>query len=59
MPDNSFDIVSKIEMPEVVNAVQQAAKELTTRFDLKDSKSTIELNEKELRSRSTRRTSSS
>ncbi len=49
MPDNSFDIVSKIEMPEVVNAVQQAAKELTTRFDLKDSKSTIELNEKELR----------
>ncbi|NWF83451.1 MAG: YajQ family cyclic di-GMP-binding protein [Bryobacteraceae bacterium] len=49
MPDNSFDIVSKVEMPEVVNAVQQAAKELMTRFDLKDSKSSIELNEKELK----------
>jgi hypothetical protein len=48
MPDNSFDIVSKIEMPEVVNAVQQAAKELLTRFDLKNSKSSIELNEKDL-----------
>ena len=27
MPDNSFDVVSKIEMPEVLNAVQQALKE--------------------------------
>ena len=45
--DNSFDIVSKIEMPEVVNAMQQALKELQTRFDLKDSKSNIELNEKD------------
>lgn len=49
MPDNSFDIVSKIEMPEVVNAVQQAAKELLTRFDLKNSKCSIELNEKDLK----------
>jgi uncharacterized protein YajQ (UPF0234 family) len=47
MPDNSFDVVSKIEMPEVVNAVQQALKEITQRYDLKDSKSNIELNEKE------------
>jgi uncharacterized protein YajQ (UPF0234 family) len=47
MPDNSFDVVSKIEMPEVLNAVQQALKEIHTRFDLKDSKSNIELNEKE------------
>jgi uncharacterized protein YajQ (UPF0234 family) len=47
MPDNSFDVVSKIEMPEVLNAVQQAAKEIQTRFDLKDSKSSIELKEKE------------
>jgi uncharacterized protein YajQ (UPF0234 family) len=47
MPDNSFDIVSKIEMPEVVNAIQQAEKEILTRFDLKDSKSRIELNEKD------------
>ena len=47
MPDNSFDVVSQIEMPEVSNAIMQAMKEVTTRFDLKDSKSTIELNEKE------------
>ncbi len=47
MPDNSFDIVSEVEMPEVLNAVQQAAKELITRYDLKDSKSEIELNEKD------------
>src|SRR5580692_9717669 len=47
MPDNTFDVVSKIEMPEVINAVQQAAKEVQTRFDLKDSKSTIEVKEKE------------
>src|SRR5579872_1979103 len=47
MPDNSFDVVSKIEMPEVVNAVQQALKEIHQRFDLKDSHSNIELNEKE------------
>ncbi|MFB3828588.1 MAG: YajQ family cyclic di-GMP-binding protein [Bryobacteraceae bacterium] len=47
MPDNSFDIVSKIELPEVHNAIQQSLKEIHTRFDLKDSKSNIELNEKE------------
>ena len=47
MPDNSFDVVSKIEMPEVMNAVQQAVKEIQQRYDLKDSKSSIELNEKE------------
>src|ERR1700760_2435096 len=47
MPDNSFDVVSKIEIPEVLNAVQQAVKEIQQRYDLKDSKSTIELNEKD------------
>jgi len=47
MPDNSFDIVSLVELPEVLNAVQQAMKEIITRYDLKDSKSSIELNEKE------------
>jgi uncharacterized protein YajQ (UPF0234 family) len=47
MPDNSFDVVSELEMTEVLNAVQQAQKELITRYDLKDSKSSIELNEKE------------
>jgi uncharacterized protein YajQ (UPF0234 family) len=47
MPENTFDIVSKIEMPEVVNAIQQTMKEVQTRYDLKDSKSSIELNEKD------------
>jgi cyclic-di-GMP-binding protein len=47
MPDNSFDVISKVEMPEVANAVQQALKEIHTRFDLKDSHSQIDLNEKE------------
>ena len=47
MPDNTFDVVSKVEMPEVINAISQAMKEIQTRFDLKDSKSTIELNEKD------------
>jgi len=47
MPDNTFDVVSKIEIPEVVNAIQQALKEIHQRYDLKDSKSNIELNEKD------------
>jgi uncharacterized protein YajQ (UPF0234 family) len=47
MPDNSFDVVSVVDMPEVLNAVQQASKEILTRFDLKNTKSEIELNEKE------------
>jgi uncharacterized protein YajQ (UPF0234 family) len=36
MPDNSFDVVSKIELPEVLNAIQQAQKEVHQRYDLKD-----------------------
>jgi uncharacterized protein YajQ (UPF0234 family) len=47
MPDNTFDIVSKIDLAEVSNAVQQALKEIHQRFDLKDSKSDIQLNEKD------------
>lgn len=47
MPDNSFDIVSKVELPEVTNAIQQTLKEVLTRYDLKNSKSSIELDEKE------------
>ena len=43
----SFDIVSKIDLQEVYNAIQQAMKEIHTRFDLKDSKSDIKLDEKE------------
>src|SRR2546423_2499934 len=47
MPDNSFDVVSKIDPQEISNAIQQALKEIHTRFDLKDSKSNIELEGKE------------
>ena len=47
MPDNSFDIVSKIDLQEVSNAIQQAMKEITTRFDLKDSKSQIAMEGKD------------
>lgn len=47
MPDNSFDVVSVVDLPEVLNGVQQAKKEIQTRFDLKDSKSQIDLNQKE------------
>jgi len=47
MPDNSFDIVSKVEMPEVVNAIHQATKEISQRYDLKNTKSQIEFIEKE------------
>ena len=39
--DNSFDVVSKVELQEVKNAVDQATKEVNARFDLKNSKSTI------------------
>lgn len=45
--ENTFDIVSKIDLQEVNNAIQQAIKEIHTRFDLKDSKSEIKLDEKE------------
>ncbi len=41
--ENSFDIVSKVDMQEVRNAIDQATKEVHTRFDLKDSKSEIRL----------------
>jgi cyclic-di-GMP-binding protein len=47
MPDNTFDIASKIDLAEVNNAIQQAHKELITRYDLKNSKSDIQLIEKD------------
>jgi uncharacterized protein YajQ (UPF0234 family) len=47
MPENSFDIVSKVDLQEVSNAIQQALKEVHTRFDLKDSKSNIALEGKD------------
>jgi len=47
MPENSFDIVSKIDLQEVSNAIQRTLKEVHTRFDLKDSKSSIEVEGKD------------
>ena len=43
----SFDIVSKVDLQEVSNAIQQALKEIHQRFDLKDSHSSIELEGKD------------
>lgn len=45
--ENSFDIVSKVDLQEVTNAIQNALKEIHTRFDLKDSKSEINLEGKD------------
>ena len=47
MPENTFDIVSKVDLQEVSNAIQNALKEIHTRFDLKDSKSNIQVEGKE------------
>ena len=43
MAENSFDIVSKVDLQEVSNAIQQAMKEIGQRFDFRGSKSNIEL----------------
>ena len=42
---HSFDVVSEVDLQEVKNAVQQALKEIQTRFDFKGSKTEIRLNE--------------
>jgi uncharacterized protein YajQ (UPF0234 family) len=42
--EHSFDVVSKVDLQEVLNAEQQATKEISQRFDFKGSKSSIELN---------------
>lgn len=41
--ESSFDIVSKLDMQEMTNAINQATKEIETRFDFKGSKSSIDL----------------
>ena len=48
MAESSFDIVSSVDLQEVKNAVAQAMKELTTRFDLKGTGSQVELAGEEL-----------
>lgn len=42
---HSFDVVSEVDLQEVKNAVQQAVKEIQTRFDFKGSKTEIQLSE--------------
>ncbi len=41
--ENSFDIVSEFDKQELVNAVDQTKRDVASRFDLKDSGSTVEL----------------
>ena len=48
MAESSFDVVSNVDMQEVKNAISQAMKEITTRFDLKGSNSLVELQGKEI-----------
>ena len=43
MAESSFDVVSTVDMQEVKNAISQAMKEITTRFDLKGTNSEIQL----------------
>jgi uncharacterized protein YajQ (UPF0234 family) len=44
----TFDVVSEVDMQEIRNAVDQASRELATRFDFKGTDSTVELSEKEI-----------
>lgn len=46
--ESTFDVVSEFDRQELVNAVDQTQREVRTRYDLKDSKTDIDLGEKEL-----------
>ncbi len=46
--DYSFDVVSQFDRQELVNAVNQAQREVATRYDFKDTGASIELGEKEV-----------
>jgi cyclic-di-GMP-binding protein len=48
----SFDVVSEVDQQEVRNAIDQASRELSTRFDFKGTDTNIELNELEITLRS-------
>jgi uncharacterized protein YajQ (UPF0234 family) len=48
MADSSFDVVSSVDLQEVKNAIAQATKEIQTRFDLKASGSSVELQGEEI-----------
>jgi uncharacterized protein YajQ (UPF0234 family) len=45
--NSSFDIVSEVDLQEIDNAINQAIKEIRQRYDLKDSKTELELNKKD------------
>jgi hypothetical protein len=46
--ENSFDIVCKVDMQEVTNALDQARREIETRYDLKGSKNEVKLEKTEI-----------
>ncbi|MGO1543927.1 MAG: YajQ family cyclic di-GMP-binding protein [Gulosibacter sp.] len=48
MADSSFDVVSKVDHQEVANAVNQATKELSQRYDFKDAAASIDLSETQI-----------
>lgn len=48
----TFDVVSQVDMQEVRNALDQARRELATRFDFKNTDSSIELSDQEITLRS-------
>jgi cyclic-di-GMP-binding protein len=48
MADSSFDVVSKVDAQELDNALNQARKEITGRFDFKNSIASIESTEKDI-----------
>jgi cyclic-di-GMP-binding protein len=45
----TFDVVSEVDLQEVRNAVDQARREVSTRYDFKDTDSTLELGDDEIR----------
>ncbi|HEX8771420.1 MAG TPA: DUF520 family protein, partial [Acidimicrobiales bacterium] len=45
----SFDVVSEVDLQEVRNAVDQAQREVSTRYDFKDTESTLELGDDEIK----------
>jgi hypothetical protein len=48
MAESSFDVVSSVDLQEVKNAIAQAMKEITTRFDLKGTGSEVSLQGEEI-----------
>ena len=46
--ENSFDIVCKVDMQEVTNALDQARREIDTRYDLKGTKNEVKLEESDI-----------